>query len=340
MTKKVKNLKNPMVSVCTPTFNRRPFIPYMIKCFEHQTYDKNKIEWIIIDDGTDPIRDLVEHIPQVKYFYVKDKMELGAKRNYMHTKCSGDIIVYMDDDDYYPPERISHAVDSLMNSKCLIAGSSEMHVYFNSRKQMYKCGPYGPNHATAATFAFKKELLKKTKYDDNIALSEEKKFTDNFSIPMVQLDTLKTICVFSHTHNSLNKERLLDNMDMTITTESKYTVDDFVKDPILKQFYTVDMDILLTNYEPGRPENKPVLMAQIKDMDEKRAKKMKEMMQYKNLQNQNLQNQNLQNQMTIQKIVNDYEKKLSDKNIIINELMKKVKMLTDTNRELCELGKK
>jgi hypothetical protein len=26
---------------------------------------------------------------------------------------------------------------------------------------MYKFGPYGPNHATAATFAFRKELLKK-----------------------------------------------------------------------------------------------------------------------------------------------------------------------------------
>ena len=33
----------PFVSVCTPTFNRRPFIPGMLKCFEHQTYPKNRI---------------------------------------------------------------------------------------------------------------------------------------------------------------------------------------------------------------------------------------------------------------------------------------------------------
>ena len=31
----------------------------MIKCFEHQTYPKDKIEWIIIDDGTE-INVLVE----------------------------------------------------------------------------------------------------------------------------------------------------------------------------------------------------------------------------------------------------------------------------------------
>ena len=66
---KIKNNLFPFVSLCTPTFNRRPFIPYMIKCFEHQTYPKDRIEWIIIDDGTDPIGDLVKHIPQVKYFY-------------------------------------------------------------------------------------------------------------------------------------------------------------------------------------------------------------------------------------------------------------------------------
>ena len=107
----MENIKTkPFVSICTPTFNRRPFIPYMIKCFEQQTYPKDRIEWIIIDDGTDPIKDLVANIPQVKYYYYQEKMLLGKKRNLMHKKCSGDIIIYMDDDDYYPPERISHAV--------------------------------------------------------------------------------------------------------------------------------------------------------------------------------------------------------------------------------------
>jgi glycosyltransferase involved in cell wall biosynthesis len=65
---KKKLPKMPFISVCTPTFNRRPFIPMMIKCFENQTYPKNKIEWIIVDDGTDKIEDLVIDIPQVKYF--------------------------------------------------------------------------------------------------------------------------------------------------------------------------------------------------------------------------------------------------------------------------------
>jgi glycosyltransferase involved in cell wall biosynthesis len=63
-----KNKKLPFVSVCTPTFNRRPFYDMIIKCFLSQTYPKERIEWIIIDDGTDKIEDLVKNIPQVKYY--------------------------------------------------------------------------------------------------------------------------------------------------------------------------------------------------------------------------------------------------------------------------------
>ena len=58
----------PFVSVCTPTFNRRPFIPFLIECFKKQRYPKDRMEWIIVDDGDDKIGDLVKNIPQVKYF--------------------------------------------------------------------------------------------------------------------------------------------------------------------------------------------------------------------------------------------------------------------------------
>ena len=126
-----KGSKYPFVSVCTPTFNRRPFISHMVKCFESQDYPKDRMEWIIIDDVTDKIGELVSHIPQVKYFSYDEKMPLGEKRNLMHIKSKGDILVYMDDDDFYPPERVSHAVETLTNNpQALCAGSSEIYIYF------------------------------------------------------------------------------------------------------------------------------------------------------------------------------------------------------------------
>ena len=325
---KKKNNPFPFVSLCTPTFNRRPFIPYMIKCFEHQTYPKDRIEWIIIDDGTDPIGDLVKHIPQVKYFYYEEKMLLGKKRNLMHSKCSGDIIIYMDDDDYYPPERISHAVETLKNNPTfLIAGLSEMHIYFDSRNAVYQCGPYKPYHSTAATFAFKKELLLQTKYDDEIALAEENKFTKGYTIPLIQLDTLKTILVFSHKHNSLNKETLLENPQHTIP--SRFTVDDFIKDPILKQFYMYDMNTVLEEYEPGKLKYKPKLLEQIKQMEENRERKIAEHAKMIETQQHFLSTiYNKTIDKDIDAIRNEYEKKIENKNILINELLKKIKEIT------------
>ena len=77
----------------------------------------------------------------------------------LHENSKGDFIVYMDDDDYYPPCRISHAIDMLLkNPKALCAGSSEIYIYFKDINQMIQFGPYGPNHATAGTFAFRKNL--------------------------------------------------------------------------------------------------------------------------------------------------------------------------------------
>ena len=328
----------PFVSICTPTFNRRPFIPFLKKCFEHQTYPKDRIEWIIIDDGTDPIEDLVKDIEQVKYFYYEEKMLLGKKRNLMHRKCKGDIIIYMDDDDYYPPERVAHAVETLQeNPSFLVAGSSEMHFYFDSRNKVYQCGPYKEFHATAATFAFKKELLLETSYNEENALAEERHFLKNYTIPLKQLDTLKAIMVFSHKHNSLNKEKMLENMESTKTKLSRYTVDDFIKDPELKQFYMVDMNTLLTNYEPGKPENKPKLLEQIKKMEEERNRRLEDHNKMLMAQNRIFthpnQNPNLNPTLSLQidEIRKHYDKQLSDKIYLINELLKKIR---DLNAEL------
>jgi glycosyltransferase involved in cell wall biosynthesis len=327
----------PFVSLCTPTFNRRPFIPFMIKCFENQIYPKDRIEWIIIDDGTDPIEDLVKDIPQVKYFYYEEKMLLGKKRNLMHTKCSGDIIIYMDDDDYYPPERISHAVEMLQNNPdFLMAGSSEMHIYFDSKNAVFQCGPYKQYHSTAATFAFKKELLSQTKYDDENALSEENKFTKGYTIPLIQLNPLKSILVFSHKHNSLNKEKLLEHPEQTKTIPSPYTVDNFISEPVLKQFYMYDMNTVLEQYEPGRPEHKPKLLEQMRKMEEERAKRLDDHNKMLQSQQKILSLCSPINQ-DLEKLRNDYEKKISDKNLLISELLKKIKQITIELDELKHL---
>jgi glycosyltransferase involved in cell wall biosynthesis len=272
----------PLVSVCTPTFNRRPFINNIFECFKNQTYPKDRIEWIIVDDGTDKIRDMIEasNIPQIKYFELPNKIPLGAKRNYMHTKCKGSIIVYMDDDDYYPPERIEHAVDTLNeNRNALCAGSSEIYIYFKHIQKMIQCGPYGPNHATAGTFAFRAELLKDTRYQDDAALAEERAFLKGYTVPFVQLDPMKSILVFSHEHNTFDKRKLLDNPHPDFLKESTKTIDMFIRnkeEANIKKFFVEEIDKLLEKYEPGEPKMKPDVLKQIIEIEKDRERMISE----------------------------------------------------------------
>jgi hypothetical protein len=138
---------------------------------------------------------------------------------------------------------------------------------------MYKCGPYGPTHATAGTFAFKRELLKLTRYNDEACLAEEREFLKGYTIPMVQLDPMKTILVFSHDHNTFDKKKLLNNAHPEYFRESDKTVDMFIKyndEAKIKKFFLTDIDEKLAKYAPGSPSMKPDVIEQTKEIEAKR----------------------------------------------------------------------
>jgi len=327
-----KKTKYPFVSICTPTFNRRPFVPMMLKCFEHQTYPKDRIEWIIIDDGTDKIEDLVKHIPQVRYFKYDEKLTLGKKRNLSNEKAIGEIIVYMDDDDYYPPERVSHAVETLKNSPhALCAGSSSMLIYFKHINKMYQFGPYGPNHSTAATFAFKRELLKKTKFNEDAAVAEEKFFLKDYTIPFVQLDSTKSIIVFSHVHNSFDKKELLNQLPNPFVNESVIKPADLIKESDILKFFMEDIDSILDAYEPGNLENKPDVTKELKVIKERREKMIREQRD-KLLEQQN----RMINPQVLQQKMNEQSYIIQQLYLENKQLNEKIKYLEDNIKKLID----
>ena len=335
MKNKIKLQKQPFVSICTPTFNRRPFIPIIIKCFENQTYPRDKMEWIIIDDGTDKIEDLVAHLPYVKYFKYDEKMTLGKKRNILNEKAEGDIIVYMDDDDYYPPERVKHAVDTLIGSKALCAGSSAMFIYFKHINKMYQFGPYGPNHSTAATFAFKKELLKQTKFDEDSSVAEERKFLKDYTIPFVQLESTKSILVFSHVHNSFDKKELLKQMPNPNVHDTPIIPKDLVKEPEILKFFMEDIDNLLENYELGNPDYKPDVKKQLASMKIDRENKMQEMMKKQSEYQETLHKINMMsNPEAIQNQINQQSLMIQQLLFENNSLKEQVEYLNNKIKQL------
>lgn len=234
-------MSRPFVSVLTPTYNRRKFIPTLVECYKKQTYPKDRMEWIVVDDGEDKIEDifleLTKGLPNVRYIKLEEKVNIGAKRNILNKEAMGDIMVCIDDDDYYPPERVSHAVTRLMSSpKINLAGSSEVYIYFTDTCEIYKFGPYGPNHATNGTFAYRSAYGKTHFYDESVTHAEEKSFLEEYSHPMIQLDPLKTILVMSHSENTFDKKDIR-KMESKFIKSTKLKMKDIVKDKKLRDFY-------------------------------------------------------------------------------------------------------
>ena len=79
----------PTVSIVTPTYNRRIFIERLIHCIASQTYPHDLMEWVVYDDGTDKIEDVVianrAKLGKITVKYVSgssgEKHTVAAKRN-------------------------------------------------------------------------------------------------------------------------------------------------------------------------------------------------------------------------------------------------------------------
>lgn len=226
----------PFVSIVTPTYNRRRFIPILIKCVQNQDY-KGKIEWVILDDGTDPVEDLFKGIPYARYVRMEEKKPIGFKRNRLNDLAKGEIIVCMDDDDYYPPDRVKHVITRFSQQKhILLAGSSIMYMYYTDDKTLVSVGPYGKYHATNGTLAYRKKYSNENRYDDDKTHAEEKSFLKGFSVPMIQLDPLKTILVISHNSNTFDKKKFRDKPTSNYK-KTQIKLKNFIKDKDIREFY-------------------------------------------------------------------------------------------------------
>ena len=109
----------PLVSCIMPTFERRRYVPQALQSFLQQDYPNREL--IIVDDGKDAIGDLVEKLPNVRYFHVA-RTSIGAKRNLACKHAAGEIIAHWDDDDWYSPDRLRYQVMPIVAGKADLTG--------------------------------------------------------------------------------------------------------------------------------------------------------------------------------------------------------------------------
>lgn len=226
-------MSRPFVSVITPTYNRRKFLPILIHLYQQQTYPAHLRELIIFDDSPESNSDLIPNNDKsIKYHYQKEKITLGEKRNRLNEMAKGEVIVCFDDDDYHHPERVAHSVFKLNKDKALIAGCSKLSIFYVDINKIYSFGPFGQNHGTNGSFAYRKEYLKGHKHDSTKNAQEEPSFTNDFKERMSQLDDSKIILCISHTSNTFDKKFLLKQDK----TEHNFKIQKIIKDKVYLDF--------------------------------------------------------------------------------------------------------
>ena len=216
----------PKVSILTVSQVKRiPFIHNLSKMIQHQK-DVKIHEWIITNGcTTDEEHDKFnEDIKSIECTGVNIKIVaekklayryIGAFRNLANRNASGDIIICMDDDDYYFKDYVSSCVDILTKNKNVeLVGCSAMLMYDYGFDTVFRLKSFGPNHTVNCCMGYRREYFDRHKYDETRPTGEERSFLDNYQSKMEQLPVMSSIIHMSYADNTFSGKRLnmLNNM--------------------------------------------------------------------------------------------------------------------------------
>lgn len=240
------------VSVLTVSQGSRILLlEQLIKCLNSQLYGPI-IEWIVVDGSkTEEYSAALQgYLGQLQNFRctvvvsswgrASGPVGLGALRNMANSMAKGDYIAWMDDDDYYQPDYISHAVSRLSISYQRVAGCAIPYIYDTNYKTVHQFDLINENITMNSCLVYKKEYLLENTYEPGATSNEEIHFLRDFTEPIIQLDPMKTMLLIRHSDNVLNRSFLIHsshagmNQGLTLT---RLKLSDLVADRTSLSFY-------------------------------------------------------------------------------------------------------
>lgn len=125
---------NLLVSIILPCYNMGKFLEKALSSIDQQTYGHWEV--IIVDDHgpQDGTREIAERFfrsqphRRVEFIRHSENQRLGATRNTGVQAAKGDLIAFLDPDDYWLPEHLAAHVDLHQKDTGLIVSSSSMEI--------------------------------------------------------------------------------------------------------------------------------------------------------------------------------------------------------------------
>jgi len=126
----------PPVSCLMPTRDRRPWVSLAVELLQRQTWPA--VELVVVDDGDDPVDDLVAALASVRYVRLRQRTVLGAKRNLAAEAATGRLLAHWDDDDWYAPGRLELQVRRLQQADADLVGCASLPFFDPARRAAWR----------------------------------------------------------------------------------------------------------------------------------------------------------------------------------------------------------
>lgn len=125
----------PKVSCIMPTADRPEFFQRALEIYLGQDYPNKEL--IVVDDGACKVGHLCRG-HRIVYLPLQQRTSIGAKRNLACEQASGEIIVHLDDDDWYVENWITKQVEHLSAGKAEVTGLAELIFYDSGRREAWR----------------------------------------------------------------------------------------------------------------------------------------------------------------------------------------------------------
>jgi predicted O-methyltransferase YrrM len=130
---------SPLVSCILPARSRR-FAALAIDYFLRQTWPSKEL--IILDDGADPVEDLVPVAANLRYIRLETPHSAAAKWNLGCSQARGEIVLHWPETDWHAPGRIQSMVAALRRRRTQVCGLNRILLYDLAAGQTWLCrGP-------------------------------------------------------------------------------------------------------------------------------------------------------------------------------------------------------
>jgi len=200
----------PDVSIVTLTKDRRIFMPLAKYSYMIQSYPEDKLEWVIVDDGSDSIEDTLFGVPNVKYVRCDPGLTIGEKRNVGVQNAMYDTIVMMDDDDVYPNNSVLHRVAMMLKKpekQCVFSTTIPCYDIkkFSSFMNVPPMSLKMSERVSEATLAFTRKFWEANKFD-NIQVAEGNAFIRGRESMCREVSPQEVIVSLCHPKNTSSRK--------------------------------------------------------------------------------------------------------------------------------------